>query len=93
MFLLGTISNINLDTQKRKAITQKIISRVGRNPDTFAPKGTNYTFHAAPSHSKDDDDYNPFDPSNFNLLEARPKRTDKTTVNDMQPIKVTEQRA
>lgn len=46
-------------------LAQKVISRVGRNPDVVAPEGTK-------PHPKDDNYFNL-----FNLLEDRPTRKTK----------------
>lgn len=57
------------------------------NPDLFAPKGT----YLQP---EDDNYFKSTDSGNFNLLEARPMKIDKTITNDnMDPIRVTEERA
>lgn len=66
-------------------LAEKVISRVRINPSPFAPKGTN-------PNPKDNDYFKPFETDNFNLLEARPMRIDKTTTNaNMEPIRVTEE--
>lgn len=60
-------------------LAQKVISRAERNPDLFALKSTN-------PYSEDENYFNHFDPSNSNLVEARPMKTDNATANDtMEP--------
>lgn len=84
--LLETFSNIDADRQKGKAIVQKLISRIGRNPDPFTPKGTN------PQPKENDDHYNPLILVILTYSKW-PMRIDKTITYNMKPVRVTEQRA
>lgn len=57
VLLLEALVNIEANRQKGKVLAKKVISRVGRNPEPFASKGTNL-------HPEDNNYFNPFDPGN-----------------------------